>query len=504
MERDIFAEIEYDLDAPAPASTGVLIFGGASEDPVRRMFYDMRGLASDNPNTWNEARLFYKQAKFMENFTDDYDGYAELSMYSPCYQRLGYERLRTYFTWRAKARQKQFDPICLSYRFLYIYELLACIGVNDASEALDKLMEVWVFWGKDTPVLNEFFPGWLKDFHIYYELPHSFEEFVEKHKLHSFFGEMFLFDFDAENCLEMWNSVSSYNVFESKFYNTENDALLRKAFRTVLHRLDKYCSVGMHRKTFREMFFTSYTVTWIPFKRAQFHQWLRQNDRTIELPGGEKYICQDDKWQGTHITPRAFNKELASFFIKKTESAIRKVVGYKPGLTVGGSSINKTRNLLLDFGLFPYTLNNIIENTVIDFYAEINRVVVNVDTKNLERIRVESQDTTEKLIVPEPDLMFLTKAEETHVESLPEPILESGPDSQWEALKQALNETERQALKLILDGGTINNFAANHSIMPEVLVDGINEKAMDTIGDNILDFADTIEIYDEYKDSIIL
>jgi hypothetical protein len=35
--------------------------------------------------------------------------------------------------------------------------------------------------------------------------------------------------------------------------------------------------------------------------------------------------------------------------------------------------------------------------------------------------------------------------------------------------------------------------------MLEVLMDGINEKAMDIIGDNILD---DLEIYEDYKDQV--
>lgn len=41
----------------------------------------------------------------MEDFEDDYDGDAPFSMYYPCYQMMGYEQLRTYFSWRSKVRK---------------------------------------------------------------------------------------------------------------------------------------------------------------------------------------------------------------------------------------------------------------------------------------------------------------------------------------------------------------------------------------------------------------
>ena len=75
----------------------------------------------------------------------------------------------------------------------------------------------------------------------------------------------------------------------------------------------------------------------------------------------------------------------------------------------------------------------------------------------------------------------------------------------WVSLGQALKEKELQALAVILqvDGSTYTNikeFADHNNIMLEVLVDGINEKAMDYIGDNILD--DDFIIYEDYEEQV--
>ena len=67
-------------------------------------------------------------------------------------------------------------------------------------------------------------------------------------------------------------------------------------------------------------------------------------------------------------------------------------------------------------------------------------------------------------------------------------------------LKDALTENEVQALSLILRDDNIKKFAVDNNVMLEVLVDGINEKAMDYIGDNILD--GELAVYDDYAEQV--
>lgn len=83
-----------------------------------------------------------------------------------------------------------------------------------------------------------------------------------------------------------------------------------------------------------------------------------------------------------------------------------------------------------------------------------------------------------------------------------EPISESDI---WATLGEALSEYELQALAIILQGdsdmyGSIKEYADRNSIMLELLADGINEKAIDIIGDNILD--NDFTIYEDYIEQV--
>jgi hypothetical protein len=66
--------------------------------------------------------------------------------------------------------------------------------------------------------------------------------------------------------------------------------------------------------------------------------------------------------------------------------------------------------------------------------------------------------------------------------------------------QSAFSETERKALTLLLQNENVKPFADENGIMPEVLVDSLNEKALDLIGDNIID--DNFNLYDDYIESV--
>ena len=48
----------------------------------------------------------------------------------------------------------------------------------------------------------------------------------------------------------------------------------------------------------------------------------------------------------------------------------------------------------------------------------------------------------------------------------------------------------------------LSAYAKSCHLMLEVLVDGINEKAVDTVEDTIIDCTDTVEVFEEYRDEL--
>ena len=471
-------------------------------DPMRQRFYDMRSLAANRPFARNDSELFRRQAKFMEDIEDDYPGEAKLNMYYPYYQHMGYEQLRTYFTWRTKMRKGEMLPISAPYAFLYTYELLSNIGVESPADGLAKLTAMLTEYSAHAPVLERYLPKWIKDYHIYYELPDTFEDYIKKHCLYRQYAELFLFDEDVENRLELWSGISDYSIAESKFFADGNEQMLSDCFDAVFYAIRDYYAKRNARIEDLMVYRISNRTPWDPFSQALFHPWLSQPDRKLKLPGNETYYCRNNRWTASLPMYLSSKKNVAEYLVRKTESCLREAVKYKQGMIIG----KRLRNLVQEQ---TDALDAVIEKAVADFHKHINRTVVTVDHANLSRIREESLGTLSKLIVPEDDgqpaihSTVLCPPKHLHRHSEPDPLPHAGLG--WDELKEALSGVEMEALRIILeDSNKVRAYADESSIMLEVLADGINEKAADIIGDSILEADESsLMIYDDYRNSVL-
>jgi len=483
-------------------------------DPIREKFYEMRRMASNRPFARNDSELFYRQAKFMENFTDDYKGDAKFNMYYPYYQNMGYEYLRTYFTWRTKARDGAIQPTSLSYVFLYIYELLSSIGTNDPTDGLNKLLVIWNSFSQEYPAIEKYLPKWLKDYHIFYEMPHSFYAFVEEHHLQRHYSLTLLFNENTENKLELWNGISGYDVTNSKFYNDGNQELMSKCFEAVFCGIQNFCTKRNTRFEDLLIYSVGRRFVWQPFKQALFYSRTSQTDREIKISEFERYYCKNGQWTANLPIYYSSQKDFVGYVLKKTEACLRQAVNYKFKLVADIKPGSKPFRELQRPAAKRAELDKVIENAVKQFYSDMTRTIVKVDQSNLTRIREEALGTQEQLIVPEDKgTVHLSCFTETSHEDTakaksktdePSPCLTLSYSDGWKVLREALSDVERKALSVAIYGGaSIKALADENGIMLEVLADGINEKAADYIGDSILELGEDMIIYDEYRDDII-
>ena len=535
MDDSIFAEIDIETtkDHIAATEAAVRFFASVSPpepikprnvDPVRERFYEMRKLASKKPFPRNDSELFFRQARFMEDYTDDYTGDAKFNMYYPYYQNMGYEYLRTYFSWRTKIRSGDIQQTSLSYVFLYIYELLSGIGISGPEDGLEKLLVVWNTFAQGNPPIKNLLPKWLKDYHVFYELPNGFSEFVEEHEMQKFYSLTLLFNEKTESRLELWNGISSYNVKLSRFYKG-NEQLLNDCFNAVYEKIQDFCAQRNTRFEDLLVYSSGKRSPWQPFKHALFGSRAQQTDREIKFSDFERYYCKNGQWTANLPIYYSSQKDFVGYVLKKTEACLRQAVNFKYKLTVDMKPGSKPFRELQRPAAKRAELDKVIEAAVSEFHKSLTRTIVTVDHTNLSRIREEALETQEQLIVPEEikqgdgsSAWFSAKqsADSSSFENQAEepspclispysadetPITLSFADG-WKVLKNALTDIERKALSLILHEGDIKSFADENNIMLEVLADNINEKASDSIGDNLLETDEDIFIYDEYSDNV--
>lgn len=530
----LFYEIEYDASPMKGVGKFVLKsqpIKPPEKDEIRELFYRMRDISRQcqsshlNHSRFFDRRvqqdiaiIFYKQAVFMQDFEDDYPEIAPFSAYFPYYQMLGYEQLRTYFTWRTHVRKGVVKATSLSYVFLYIYELLNNIGVDSPQNGLEQLLSFWTFYKDYDSSIDKYVIRWLKDYHIYYDLPQPFKDFAGEHHLTQHYPKMI----DLDDSFGLFCTISKYDIRKSVFFTDETSKLITDCFNFIIVRIRQdFESAGIH---FDDILFhpTKKLITWKPFKDALFFQMFKQPDRRVVISENEIYMCRNNEWTFSTMISSEEGRQVTSYVMRQMESVLRKITQYKFKITANTNMVSQeTLNMLNQKGL---SIEKIVETAVMEFYKELTKTVVTVDHAQLKRIRQEALSTQDTLIVEEHTLLPSTvqvdapqvsimgpvsgqnifsnfvEVEYSNSENLPFENETSSVGGGWESLRDALSETQLQALAIILKGENIKKFSDNHHIMLEVLVDGINEKAMDTINDNILD--DELHIYEEYEEQV--
>ncbi len=519
-EEEVFAEIEIDagtngnqtFSTPQPQAVNPFF------DEKRKIFNEMRQIARDiqlpfhynshfyNKQTrMNHSKIFYKQAVFMKDFQDDYDGYAEFTNYFPYYQQMSYAQLRTYFTWRSDVRKGNVTNVSLSYAFVYIYELIHNIGVADSQEGLDRLMFFWGAFRRFGPSIDKYVIRWIKDYHIYYDLPKPFKEFVCENNLQAHYAKVFMYETDMNDKFDLFCNISKYDINKSIYFTDDTKDQLRVCFCDVIEKIRViFTRAGI---LFDDLIFypAKKMSLWMPFKDALFYSPSKNPDKKVVFSDKEIYICTHNTWSFSSTLSMNSGRQLIGYIMKQTESELRKVTNFKHKLTadirlVDGELIKK----LEAAGL---SLENIIREAVLLYYKESTKIIVSIDEASLHKIRLDADDTQEKLIVP--DTMSGMHSEASAAEISPmltQTVIADAyeeVEDNWTSLFHMLGETEVSALKLILQGdSSLKHFADANGIMLEVLADSINEKAIDTIGDNILELDDCLTIYEEYINKI--
>ena len=520
LEDNGFAEIEVSLsgadNAKLPVAQAIKPPSqkDLEKEKLRKVFGEMRDISRYNHasyflNTnfyqkqvqYENSKIFYKQGKFMQDLEDDYADTVPFSSYFPYYQHMNYEQLRTYFTWRTKVRQGKIENCSLSYAFVYVYELLNNIGVENSDDGLQKLMEFWRAFKQYDSTIEKYLLKWVKDYHIYYGVSKPFKYFIAENKLQSHYPEIVGFEPQKMQRFDYLCEFSKYDIRQSKFYSEENRSLIAECFEYVICKLQQTLA-GAGIQLFDMIFKPSKSkAVWTPFKGALFFPHTKQEDRRVVLSESEIYTCNQNRWLVSTIIPVESGKRLIGYVLKQMEVTLRRLQGYKYKLSANVNTMNE--ELLVILAKLNISLEKEVSSATLELYREKTKTVVSVDSANLSKIRLEALSTQEKLIVPESDLRVeILPFEPIEAQIEPQQLATvSIATDEWTSLAEILTEVELSALSIIIESADIKQFADRNAVMVEVLADGINEKAFDVIGDSVLD--ECMELYSEYKEKII-
>lgn len=484
-------------------------------DEKRVRFREMRRIADNigyigGVNDRLQTVLFYKQAKFMVDFEDDYTGNAYFNMYFPTYQMMSYEQLRTYFTWRSNVRRGIIKKTDYSYAFVYCYELINNIGVEDCEDGLSKLAFLWDEYRQFEKNLDRYMNLWVRDYYITNDFAEPFDCCIQKNeRLQRLYKPS-----AAEDYFDCYYPYSSYKVKKSAFYTPQTEKMIIACFNTCIKTLDKFLR-GQNAEVEDLIFFTKGS-RWVPFSKALYCASARKiDDKVVKISDTEKYRCENGRFTSSkNRIVKENGRALIGYLLKRIEQFLRKAKKYKYKLGADQKkiSMDEIGKILNE----PQSLFTQIDAAIFEYYRGTQRKVITVDTQALKTIRANALMIQEKLIVadeeaPEPEQVIFASeiAPESEIPLEPEPVLEAEnapePNDIWEMFAQSLSDEERTAARMVLRGAAtreLRDYLIDSGMMLEVLIDNINQKAIDAVSDSVFELSDEVTVFDEYKDDL--
>ena len=278
----------------------------------------------------SEAELFYRQGLLMADFEDDCPYNGTFKSYFPTYNAMSDRQLRGYFTWRAQVRRGNIEETSTSFAFLYLYELICGIGVDDPLDGFDKIKAFWDAYRAFEPGIDRFARVWLQDYAVFHgldpkllhdsktvafdnaliELRRAVRDLVpasapsaqapKRRKASEPTLPLPPDDAREERLMAAINALSTYNLNNSRLDRSHHRDLRHVAC-AVYVRMARYYDT--HRKTgiVASLFGEETAMPYTMFASAVFFAPERHEDCEYRLDPIHIYRCQNGFWECMRI-----------------------------------------------------------------------------------------------------------------------------------------------------------------------------------------------------------
>lgn len=457
-----------------------------------KKYFQMKEFAQNfNCYIDTEASLFYKQAKFMENFEDDFNYTGNFVRSFPTYRLMNDQQLRGYFSFRTKVRHGEIKKTCTSYAFVYCYELLHGIGVSNALDGYNKLLKFSKSYGAVDPMFGNYYIQWLNDYVIYNNLDKKLLNNTDNVEFDEALGVISNpFDVNNTNLFTALDSLSSYHYHSSKAYKTAREdmqLLTCNVFRSVMEYYAKNRRKGFIETAFGRIL----TGPYIMFKAAVFYDYKRYRDYEYKISETLKYTCKQGHWSRERLFGyRAESKELGALF-KNIDAAFRNHLGIKP--EIKRITENKIYSEIIQAELLR--LNEIKKQKSFE--------AVEIDFTKLDGIREAAEITKNKLIVEMDEEEITQSVSETPLDGGESKVQDIATKGENFLCDITLGDIELYFLSCLLRGEDYMNELKKQGVMVSVISDSVNDTLYELFDDTVIEFnGDLPKIVEDYKEDL--
>lgn len=488
-----------------------------------------------------EAELFVRQAELMADFDDDHPYEGTFKSYFPTYNAMSDRQLRGYFTWRAAVRRGEVLEASTSFAFVYLYELLNGIGAANPQDAFEKMHAFWQARRPFTPELDRHVPTWLVDHVVYHGLDAHLLDGMPTVAFDTAIAELKTLVQGIEGAiaeaprgrrrapvlplppnsayeqrlLAAIDALSTYRIGLSRLYKDLPDDARHVAC-AVFARLVEHYRRNRKNGLVESLFGVEATMSYSMFGSAVFFERAPHADAVYELNPIHSYRCERGLWTCTRMWgAREKNARLGSV-MRACDRKLREALDYPHKLKP------KTE---------PKYVDKLIDREVSEWLAwkEAHAPrVVEIDLSKLSGIRDAAAKTREALLVDEEredgmaaveteaaeaagpvveakaaDLTVEVEAAEAMRPATAPPAPEApvtAPTPAAPTSAAGLTPAEAAYLRALIDGQPA---APPPGASEDMLVDTINEKLYDLIGDVAVEFgANGPAIIEDYIDDL--
>ncbi|OQA25730.1 MAG: hypothetical protein BWY61_00903 [Firmicutes bacterium ADurb.Bin354] len=482
-------------DYVRPASTGRDTSGFGSLLSTEKDSSD--SFPPDTPDEiralWKECRSesvfllrnesFYRQALMMKDFKDAYEP-VPYSAHFPVFANMKISQMRSYFSFRREARRSVFLKVSPAYIYVYVYEILCGIGIRDDRQAYDMLEELADAYKNEYPALYEDICRWMKDYAVYHGMQDEIDSFFEKEKISDKNIEIIFYPekYDKEKIFEAVCEFSAYKIDRSVFYRKYPDTVKIAVVKTVDVMNDYYQSL-CKRSFFEYCFGLMKQNPYRPFNGAVFYSPDKIGQAEIRIDPVRVFRCREGIWTLSSYNAAGKNKALG-IVLRKLDRQLRIAYGFSRELK------DNSPDPLMDI-----YIKKAVEATKQEEYIA-EHPPIEVDLSKLEGIRSDADVIREALLTEEERDVRINEEVFT-----PESVDESHPKAK--APLDPFTETEICFLRLISQKGDWRAFLKEKHIMEGVMVDSVNAKFLDIIGDSAIEECNgEMSIIPDYEDDV--
>lgn len=494
----------------------------------------------------SEAELFYRQGLLMADFEDDCPYNGTFKSYFPTYNAMSDRQLRGYFTWRAQVRRGTVEETSTSFAFLYLYELICGIGIDDPLEGFNKIKAFWDVYRAFEPGIDRFARVWLQDYAVFHgldpkllrdsktvmfdnaliELRRAARDLVpapapsgqtpKRRKTSEPTLPLPPDEVREERLMAAINALSTYNLSNSRLDRSHHRDLRHVAC-AVYVRMARYYDT--HRKTgiVASLFGEETAMPYTMFASAVFFAPERHEDCEYRLDPIHIYRCQNGFWECMRIHGSRQKSSKLGEMMRACDQRLR--LALDPAHPLKEEKVPKYLAKIIDDEIVAW----------LSWDAAHQPVKIDIDLSQLGHIRSAAAQTREALLIDEeredsaPVEVEATLIEQPSTESAPgmtaepgemtiqqdepdeptvsteefgvvAPLLVSAPAPVTPAPIEAANKLAPAAtayLRALLEQNTAQATSAveRSGQSEDMLVDSINEALFDLVGDTVIEFS---------------